>query len=120
MVALRKLAGEMRRGSDSGIAPDGPRGPRQRAQIGAVLLARLSGCPLVPVTFAASRGKFLSSWDRFFIPYPFSRGVFVFGDPILVSKHEERSSLEEKRQLLEDELNRITKEADEYFNGRNP
>lgn len=117
MAALRKLAREMKTGpgSDGGIAPDGPRGPRYQAQSGAVLLARLTGCPLIPVAFGASKGKFLSSWDRFFIPYPFSRGVFIFGDPIWVTQEENRASMEEKRQLLEDRLNRITEEADQYF-----
>jgi lysophospholipid acyltransferase (LPLAT)-like uncharacterized protein len=122
MAALRRLAREMKTGpgstgpgSDAGIAPDGPRGPRYKAQSGAILLARLTGCPLIPVTFGASKGKFLSSWDRFFIPYPFSRGVFIFGDPIWVAQEEDRASMEEKRQLLEDRLNQITAEADRYF-----
>jgi len=117
MAALRKLAREIKTGpgSDAGIAPDGPRGPRHQAQSGAVLLARLTGCPLIPVAFGASKGKFLSSWDRFFIPYPFSKGVFIFGDPIWVAQEENRASMEEKRQLLEDCLNRITEEADQYF-----
>ena len=117
MAALRRLARDMKTepGSDAGIAPDGPRGPRHQAQSGAVLLARLTGCPLIPVAFGASKGKFLSSWDRFFIPYPFSRGVFIFGDPIWVAQEENRASMEEKRQLLEDRLNQITEEADQYF-----
>ncbi|MEW5803621.1 MAG: lysophospholipid acyltransferase family protein [bacterium] len=115
MAALRRLSREMKAGSDAAIAPDGPRGPRYQAQSGAVLLARLTGCPLIPVAFGTSRGKFLSSWDRFLIPYPFSRGVFIFSDPIWVAQEEGRVSMEEKRQLLEARLNQITKEADHYF-----
>lgn len=115
MAALRGLAREMKSGSDAGIAPDGPRGPRYQAQSGAILLARLTGCPLVPVTFGASRGKFLSTWDRFFIPYPCARGVFIFDDPIRVAGKEGRPALEETRQLLEERLNRITGQADRYF-----
>ena len=115
MAALRKMSKEMKRGSDAGIAPDGPRGPRYKAQGGALLLAHLTGCPLIPVTFGASRGKFLSSWDQFLIPYPFSKGVFIFGDPIWIDKREKRDELRGKQQLLEERLNEITKRADEYF-----
>ena len=115
MAALRKLSKEITKGSDAGISPDGPRGPRYRAQGGGVLLSRLTGYPLIPVTFGASRGKFLRSWDRFLIPYPFSKVVYIIGDPIWVGKKESREELREKQQLLEDNLNRITKKADEYF-----
>ena len=115
VAALRELARELKRGSQAAIAPDGPRGPRQQAKSGAILLARLSGCPLVPVAFSACRGKFLSTWDRFFIPYPFARGVFIFGDPIWVGADEDRLAIEEKRKLLEARLNQITEQADRYF-----
>ena len=115
MAALRKLSKEINKGSDAGIAPDGPRGPRCRAQGGAVLLSRLTGCPLIPVTFGASKGKFLSSWDRFLIPYPFSQVVYIIGDPIWVGKKERGEELKGKQQFLEDRLNKISKRADEYF-----
>ncbi len=115
MAALRKLSKEINKGSDAGLAPDGPRGPRYRAQGGAVLLSRLTGCPLIPITFGTSKGKFFRSWDRFLIPYPFSQVVYIIGDPIWVGKEESREDLREKQQLLEEELNKITRRADEHF-----
>ena len=118
MAALRKMSREIKKGSDAGIAPDGPRGPRYRAQGGAVLLSHLTGCPLIPVTYGASRGKFLSSWDQFLAPYPFSRVVFIFGDPIWVDKKGDRKEFKEKQKILEKELNRITQRADEYFHAK--
>ena len=118
MTALRKLAREIRNGADAGIAPDGPRGPRYQVQSGAVLLAHLTGCPLMPVTFSASKKKCISSWDRFLIPYPFSKGVFIYGDPIWIGREESRKDLDQKRQILEKILNKITTEADGYYEAR--
>ena len=103
-------------GSDIGIVPDGPRGPRQQVQIGVIELARLTGRPIIPVTFNASRRKIFNTWDRFLLPYPFSRGVFIWGEPIVVNPNGNRAHLEEKRLLLERKLNELTEEADRYFN----
>ncbi len=103
-------------GSDIGIVPDGPRGPRQQVQIGVIELARLTGRPIVPITFNASKRKILNTWDRFLLPYPFSRGVFIWGEPIIVDPNGNRAHLEEKRLLLERKLNELTEQADRYFN----
>ncbi|MFQ5454693.1 MAG: hypothetical protein ACE5EA_00645 [Nitrospirota bacterium] len=49
------------------------------------------------------------------IPYPFSKGVFIWGNPIWVSGETDKNGIEKKRKELEEALNRITKEADEFF-----
>jgi lysophospholipid acyltransferase (LPLAT)-like uncharacterized protein len=78
-------------------------------------LARLTGRPIVPITFNASKRKIFNTWDRFLLPYPFSRGVFIWGEPIVVDPKGNRAHLEEKRLLLERKLNELTEEADHYF-----
>jgi hypothetical protein len=55
--ALRQLVRLTRQGYDVAITPDGPRGPRHVAQRGVIELARLSGLPIVPVAFGASKKK---------------------------------------------------------------
>lgn len=47
------------------------------------------------------------------IPYPFSRGVFIWGDPIRVPKDADRAVLENKRNELEQKLRTITERADQ-------
>lgn len=66
------------------ITPDGPKGPRETIKRGTVQLAQKTGLPVVPICYATSRYWRANSWDRFYIPQPFSRGVFVFGDPVAV------------------------------------
>jgi lysophospholipid acyltransferase (LPLAT)-like uncharacterized protein len=68
------------------ITPDGPKGPRYEAKKGIVELARLANKMILPVTYSSSKKRVIQSWDRFLLPYPFSRIVFVWGDPIHVSK----------------------------------
>ena len=56
--ALRQLARLGRSGVDLAITPDGPRGPRCVAQSGVVELAKLTGMPIVPLTFAALKKNY--------------------------------------------------------------
>ena len=64
------------------IAPDGSTGPAHEFKPGAIMLARLSGSPVVPLSFSCTRGVKLGTWDRLLLPMPFSRVEVVFGEPI--------------------------------------
>lgn len=67
------------------ITPDGPRGPPWVFKPGAILLAQISGRPIVPISYAASRA-WTFHWDRFVIPKPFARIVIAIGEPVWVDK----------------------------------
>lgn len=110
--ALRQMPRLVREGRDLAITPDGPRGPARRVQPGIILTARLSGRPVLPVSFASQHFYSFGSWDRFQVPRPFSRGVFVWGEPLRVTREDD---LEERRLALENVLNDITRRADEWF-----
>ncbi len=110
--AVRAAVKALKRGNYVGVTPDGPRGPRMRAAAGVIDIARLSGAPIVPAAFAASRRRVLGTWDRFVIALPFSRGVYVWGEPITVSRDVDAAGREAARRVLEERLNAITREAD--------
>ena len=110
--ALRAMVKQLSRNEYVGITPDGPRGPRQHVGDGILSIARLSGAPVIPVSFGATRRIHARSWDRFLIALPFSRGVFVWGKPHYVPRDADTDGLEKARLLLEEDLNRITAEAD--------
>jgi lysophospholipid acyltransferase (LPLAT)-like uncharacterized protein len=107
-------------GYDVIVVPDGPKGPRHEVQIGIMQLAKLSGSPIVPLSFSASRRKIFNTWDRFLLPCPFSKGVFIWGEPVYVDADGDRAHLEEKRLLLEKRLNQLTEMADRYFEKPSP
>ncbi|OGP93513.1 MAG: hypothetical protein A2156_11505 [Deltaproteobacteria bacterium RBG_16_48_10] len=106
-------------GSDIALTPDGPRGPRYQVQIGVIELAKLTGRPVVPLTFSASKRKMFKTWDQFLLPFPFSKGVFIWGEPIHVNPKGDRAHLEERRAFLEKCLNELTEKADHYFDKNN-
>jgi hypothetical protein len=112
--AAKILVKLLKDGQSGAITPDGPRGPRRRMQSGAVIIPRQSGRPVVAIAFAAERCWRLKSWDRFIIPKPFSRCVFVYGEPITAGKGSEPAK-ELKR--IQDEMDRVTELAERYFSG---
>lgn len=111
-AALRDVLRKIREGYDLAIAPDGPRGPRRRAQVGVITAARLSGKPIVPLSCSARPATRVNSWDRLVVPWPFSRAVFEFGEPIRVPRAADPDEQERLRQHLETELDRLTDVAD--------
>ena len=55
------------------------------ASTGIVNVARLARVPIVPITYATSRRRVLATWDRFHLPWPFGRGVYLWGEPIEIA-----------------------------------
>jgi len=115
LTALRGLLKTVRSGNTIGMALDGPHGPRMRAKPGAVTIASKTGVPILPLTFSASRRRLLSSWDRFFLPTPFNRGHFAWGEPIYVPEDLDEAGVERIRQELEARLNALTLAADAKY-----
>jgi len=109
---IRAMLRAYQGGAHLAFAPDGPRGPRERVQIGIIELARRTGAPVVPIGFGASGGWFLPTWDRCFLPRPFARGVFIFGDGLFVSPGADRPAMEAARADLERRLIAVTATAD--------
>jgi hypothetical protein len=85
------------------ITPDGPRGPPWKFKPGAVLLAQLSGRPMIPLSYAASRAWKIK-WDRFVIPWPLSRIVIAVGEPVYVPKGLDAEGLERLQRDMESRL----------------
>lgn len=88
------------------ITPDGPRGPRFRFKPGAILLAQMSGRPILPMAYAASRA-WLVKWDKFVIPMPFARIAVALGPPRYVPRSNDGAALEALQGEMEQELKRL-------------
>jgi lysophospholipid acyltransferase (LPLAT)-like uncharacterized protein len=131
-MVVRKLGGEVIRGSSThtgaralrdyyqalahdglspAITPDGPRGPPWKFKPGAVLLAQLSGRPMIPLSYAASRAWKIK-WDRFVIPWPLSRIVIAVGEPVYVPKGLDAAALEGLQLDMERRLRALFQEAE--------
>lgn len=111
----RRALARMRRvaldGAPTAFTVDGPRGPAQCVQPGAVWLASLTGNPVVPFHAETDRYWTARSWDATQVPKPFARVAMVIGEPIDVPQERDPDCLEEKRVELEHSLHRLANRA---------
>jgi lysophospholipid acyltransferase (LPLAT)-like uncharacterized protein len=83
---------------------DGPRGPAEQAQPGAVWLAKATGNPLLPFHAEAKSSWTLNSWDRTQIPKPFTTVAMAIGEPIYVPRDAGEPALDVWRGRLQESL----------------
>lgn len=112
-AALRIIVRQLKLNEYAGFTPDGPRGPRMRAGSGVVAAARLAKAPIIPLTYAVKRCRVINSWDRFILPWPFNRGIYIWGAPIDVHS-DESESLEAATLRVETIMNAHCAEADAF------
>ncbi|MBM6592704.1 lysophospholipid acyltransferase family protein [Microvirga pudoricolor] len=87
---------------------------------GIVILAQISGRPIVPVAVVTSRRRDFDSWDKASIGLPFGRGAMVLGDPIHVARDADAATIEAARQTVERELDRVHERAYALIGSRDP
>ena len=117
-VFASALAG-LQDGAVVAITPDGPRGPRMRAQPGVAALSVAAQAPVVPIAWSSRRAAMTRGWDRFLIPRPFDRGVLIYGAPLVPPQAGDPAAIECHRAAIEAALNAVTAEADRLA-GRAP
>jgi len=110
-AAARGLMRAAAAGRDMGVTLDGPRGPARVIQPGAVWIARATGRPLLPVSYACTRHRRLGTWDRMVLPVPFGRGVFAYDRLLWVSRAGETAALQEAGNELSRRLARAEASA---------
>ena len=116
LLALKKA---LKDGKTAAMIADIPHGtPRDSGQ-GVILLAKLSGRPIIPICYMTSRRKILEkSWDKTTIPLPFGRSGLIVGDPIFVPEDADDAMLEAKRVELTASLNANTVRVQALVDGR--
>jgi lysophospholipid acyltransferase (LPLAT)-like uncharacterized protein len=105
-----------KQGISPSITPDGPKGPRFVVKPGAILLSQMSQRPVLPMAFAASRA-WLIAWDKFVIPWPFSRIVIAIGSPRQVPRAVQPAMLEQWQGDLAAEMKRLFGVARDALHG---
>jgi lysophospholipid acyltransferase (LPLAT)-like uncharacterized protein len=88
-VGLLGVVRALQGGAVVAITPDGPRGPAEQVQPGAVAAAQHAGAALLPIGARPTSAWWLGSWDRMCIPKPFSGVDIVYGPPIEVASGKE-------------------------------
>ncbi|MFH0881568.1 MAG: tetraacyldisaccharide 4'-kinase [bacterium] len=113
--AAAGLRGMIRMAKSSVVANmvDGPTGPREEPKPGTIAIAMAAGIPIVPLIGAASPAwEWERSWDRFQLPRPFSRGVVIIGEPMMIPDDEKAEDLEKWRLELKHRMISLREQAD--------
>lgn len=97
--------------------PDGPRGPIFEFKPGPLMLAQMTGAPILPMACAFRRYKQLDSWDRFILPGWFNSLAVTIGEPVAVQKGLSMAELEPQRQHLEFTLKSLTNQSKQLVKG---
>jgi lysophospholipid acyltransferase (LPLAT)-like uncharacterized protein len=110
------MAQRLDEGSDVAFTIDGPRGPRNIAKPGPVILARRTGQPILAFHIALERAHtFEKSWDLFQVPHLFSRAVVVFAPPVYVPPDADRELVHQKHAEMQAALDRVREIAESWF-----
>ncbi len=88
-VGLLGIVRALQEGAVVAVTPDGPRGPAERVQPGAVAAAQHAGAPLLPIGARPSSAWWLHTWDRMCIPKPFATVEVVYGPAVEVAEGKE-------------------------------
>jgi lysophospholipid acyltransferase (LPLAT)-like uncharacterized protein len=112
--AIVEMVRLMRAGCPTAFTIDGPKGPRYVAKMGAVLLAKKTGHPILPFTITPVKFWEARSWDRFQVPKPFTHVRVDIAPPIFVPHDADEATLEAKRDRLQQALDEINQHGDEW------
>jgi len=105
--AMQGMIDEVKKGARLAVTPDGPTGPLHVMKIGAVRTAQQTCVPLVIASIHAERKHQLKSWDRFEIPYPFSRVFVRYIGPLAIDRSLDGESLTQRVREIEAEWLKI-------------
>src|SRR3984893_5572666 len=113
--AIVEMGRLMRAGLPTAFTIDGPKGPRYVAKMGAVLLAKKTGHPILPFTITARRfWKVRKSWDGFQVPKPFTRVRVDIAPPMYVPADADDQELNAKRDELQRALDELNQRGEEW------
>ncbi|MCQ2754934.1 MAG: lysophospholipid acyltransferase family protein [bacterium] len=107
----------LKNGEYGAIMVDGPRGPLHEVKKGVIKIAKLSGVPIIPLTWYTKSCNLvkLPSWDKFEMPLGFIRLINLYGDPIYVSQDGTEEDDEKCRLKLQESLLELDRRAPEEF-----
>ena len=99
LVAARRflqLVREVKKGKSAYLNPDGPYGPSGVPKPGLAFLASRSGAAVLPMGLYTPNRVQLKRWDRYSLPFPFSRITLLFGEPLTIAPNEDTGAAGER------------------------
>ncbi len=112
-LALRDMQGMMKKGYSIVTTADGPRGPIYEIKPGVIVMARIGGVPVLPVSCAAERAWYMDRWDNFMVPKPFSRVVLAVGEPYTIPPDVPLDDIESHRLNVQEAVMSLMRESED-------
>jgi lysophospholipid acyltransferase (LPLAT)-like uncharacterized protein len=106
---LVRLVREVVSGKHIYLTPDGPDGPSFVIKPGMTYIAKKANAVLLPCGGYVRHAYVVPRWDRYVVPYPFSRVSLCFGEPYTIPP--EIKDLAEIDEHLVDLIHRVTMQA---------
>lgn len=103
--AFLEMVDAIREGHTVTITPDGPRGPRYFVKPGIAMLAQEMRVPIVLAGVKIRRAWRFNSWDRFYLPKPFSRISVTLR--VILPEQYAQSSIEQLQKSIQNNLCKI-------------
>lgn len=115
--AALSLIDKLKDGSSIGIMVDGPRGPKGKVKDGIVNIAKLSGVPIIPVSWQSRQKTFVkfNSWDSFQIPFGPCKTVALFGEPVYIPKDATKEEIQDLCVKIEEAMDKVEKDLNENY-----
>lgn len=115
--ATMQLIERLKNNENIAMMVDGPSGPAKIAKDGVIKIAKMTGAPIVPVTWYSKDPTFLTlpSWDKFTYPLGYARLVNLYGEPIYVPADNTDEQDEQVRIQLQEVLNELDRQAPEVW-----
>ena len=118
-TAMHELIDLMKNSSEhkAGMMADGPKGPPRVLKMGSIRIARETGKPIIPMMYGAKRRIIFKSWDRYFLPVPFTKVVLIHGEPAFVPGDADDEECERIRLTIEQRMNEMADRCDKWWGG---
>jgi lysophospholipid acyltransferase (LPLAT)-like uncharacterized protein len=102
-------------GCPAGFLIDGPKGPRFVAKAGAILIAKKTGQPIIPMIVTAAKcWEIKKSWDRTLVPKPFTRARVIIAPPVYVPPDADGELFEAKRAEVQRALDELERKGEQW------
>lgn len=111
------LIDNLKEGGSIGIMVDGPKGPKRKVKDGIINIAKLSGVPIIPVSWQSKNRTFhkFNTWDEFQIPFGPCKTVALFGEPIYIPNDATKEEMQDWCLKLEDAMNKVEQDLKDNY-----
>ncbi len=94
------------------ITNDGPKGPKNIAKPGSMLLAKKFNAQIITITGTSEKNIEINSWDKFRLPKPFSKIQITISPPM---NYTDQLQIKNDSRYLSDFMNKIQSKSDKCF-----